>query len=88
MRRQEARREAVPIQRPANPAETEGDLVRRLEFRLCGKAAKRFEIGVPIRTDVLRALDVVEPPGELALKVTDMLKKGCEIPASPQSKKR
>ena len=42
--------------------------MRRLEFRLCGKAAKRFEIGVPVRTDVLRALDVVESPGELALK--------------------
>lgn len=42
VRRREARREAVPIQRPADPAETEGDLVRRLKLRLCGKAAKRF----------------------------------------------
>ena len=32
VRRWEARREAVPIQRPADPAETEGDLVGCLEL--------------------------------------------------------
>ena len=68
VRRWKARGEAVDIQRPADPAATEGDLVRRLQLGPRREAAEWFEVGVPVGSDVLRALDVVEPPRELTLE--------------------
>src|SRR5262249_53961304 len=55
-------------QRAANPAEAKGNLVDRLELGPGGQAAERLEVGIPVRSDVLRPLDVIEPPRELALE--------------------
>src|SRR5215210_5361840 len=68
IRRREARREALDVQGPADPAETEGGVVGGPKLGLSGKAVERLEVRVPVRSDVLRALDVVEAPGEVALE--------------------